>query len=75
MSASFMPANASLYVPIWGSANVPHKSEAVLKFSFWSPFPVHLQKYAQESPPTKTEQTPFELVFLSLTCTWKLATY
>ena len=41
-----MPANASLHVPIWGSANVPHKSEAILQFSFWSPFLVNLLRYA-----------------------------
>ena len=46
MSTSFMPANASLHVPIWGSANVPHKSEAILQFSFWSPFLVNLLRYA-----------------------------
>lgn len=70
-----MPVNASLYVPIWGNANVPHKSDTFLQLSFWSPFLVHLLRYACDSPPTKIEQTPFEFVFVSLTCTWKLATY
>lgn len=55
MSTSFMPTNASLHVPIWGSAHVLR----FLKFSFWSFFLVNLLRYAWESPLTKNRGPSF----------------